>query len=102
MMSKMYSVFDAKLAVFSHPWYALTDAAAIRSFTDAVNDPNSPRPEWGKHPEDFSLFYIGDFYDDTGHVEAATPVSLVTASAIAEVMVEKFLNGVNKKEPARK
>lgn len=82
MVLKVFSVFDAKLASFGRPWYELTEASAIRVFTDAVNDDSNQNNQWFKHPEDFSLFHIGEFNDETGNVEPCLPVSLVTASAI--------------------
>lgn len=82
MKLNIYSVFDSKLATFSRPWYELTDAAAIRVFSDAVNDSSNPNNQWFKHPEDFSLFCIGEFVDSSGEVIPKVPESLVTASAI--------------------
>lgn len=83
MMLRVYSVFDAKLASFGRPWYEMTDASAIRVFSDAVNDGSNPANQWHKHPEDFSLFYLGDFTDDDGGIRPQVPpVSLVSASAI--------------------
>lgn len=66
MIVNAYSVFDNKLAVYGRPWYELRDAAAIRIFTDAVNDGSNPNNQWFKHPEDFSLFRIGRFDDEKG------------------------------------
>lgn len=82
MKLKVYSVFDSKLATFGRPWYEMTDAAAIRVFSDAVNDGSNPNNQWYKHPEDFSLYCLGDFEDESGAIDKKLPVSLVTASSI--------------------
>lgn len=60
MIIQAYTVYDAKTEVHMRPWYALTDGEAVRIFSDAVNDPQSP---YYKHPQDFHLFAIGSFDD---------------------------------------
>lgn len=82
MKMNVYSVFDSKLASFGRPWYEMTDASAIRVFQDAVNDSSNPNNQWYKHPEDFSLYSIGEFDDSDGKLVSNLPLSLVTASAI--------------------
>lgn len=85
MKMKMYSVFDSKLAVFSFPRSGLRDAAIIREFSDAVNNVSEPNNQWAKHPEDFSVFYLGEFDDELGTFDSHQPKCLVTASAVKEV-----------------
>lgn len=82
MIMKVFSVFDAKLATFGRPWFQMTDAAALREFSDAVNDGSNPNNQWHTHPEDFSLFVIGEFDDQSGELIPRTPLSLVTASSL--------------------
>lgn len=82
MILKVYSVFDSKLASFGRPWYEMTDASAIRVFSDAVNDGSNPANQWYKHPEDFSLYHVGTFDDESAALEPCLPLSLVTASAV--------------------
>lgn len=99
MLMKMYSVFDAKTATFCQPFYSVSDAAAIRSFSDSVNDGSNPNNQWHKHPEDFSLFLIGEFLDDSASLRPVhPPVSLVTASAIYEHQVPAGNNGSREME----
>lgn len=89
--TKVYSVFDSKAALFGRPFYDQQDASAIRNFADAVNDGSNPSNMWNKHPEDFSLFLIGEFDDESGKLIPCLPQSLVTASALRAVKS----NGVN-------
>lgn len=79
MISHAYSIFDSKAAVFGPPIFFQNSALAIRSFTDYANDPSMMIH---RHPEDFSLFQIGTFDDNTGVLSSITPVSLVTASGV--------------------
>lgn len=60
MIIKAYTVYDSATEAHMRPFFALTDGEAIRSFSDAVNDPQSA---FSKHPADFTLFSIGE-YDD--------------------------------------
>lgn len=82
MITKMFSIFDSKAAVYGTPFFMANSAMAIRAFTDLVNDPNSM---CAKHPEDFSLFYIGEFDDAVAGVVTSNPLNLVTASSLKRV-----------------
>jgi len=63
MVLKMFSIFDEKASVFSQPFYSAHNGTALRSFSDLVNEPNN---NVSKHPEDFKLYYLGDFDDNSG------------------------------------
>lgn len=104
MILRVYSVFDSKLAAFGRPWYELKDASAIRVFTDAVNDGSNVNNQWHKHPEDFSLYYLGEFDDGLGELIPSRPLILVTAAAVFDFKSSAQMdffdkNGVSK-EPA--
>lgn len=80
MILRVFSVFDAKLAAYNVPFFARTEADAIRSFGDLVVD---PRSRVAQHKEDYSLYCVGTFDDDTGLLVPTSPVCLMTASSIA-------------------
>lgn len=65
MIAKVYSCYDTKAQVYHLPFFAMTDGAAIRQFSDWVNDATNP---YGKHPADYNLFYIGLFDDGLGMI----------------------------------
>ncbi len=60
MIINAYTVYDSATEAHMRPFFAQTDGEAIRSFQDAVNDPQSA---FYKHPADFTLFAIGSFDD---------------------------------------
>lgn len=64
-MSKMlyFSVYDSKAECFKNPFPMRTKNEAIRAFSDVSNDQQT---EIGKHPEDFTLFYLGSYDELTG------------------------------------
>ena len=63
MLMKAFSVRDAKTEAFMQPFFCVTKGIALRSFGDEVQRSGS---EFAKHPEDYSLFYVGDFDDALG------------------------------------
>lgn len=85
-MKKVYSVLDTKMGVFGNPIVEVREEAVIRGFSDAVNDPN-PNNMWNKHPEDFALYYVGDFDPEVGCLIPAEKLRCVlTASAVKSVL----------------
>lgn len=88
MKARIYSVFDAKMAVFSQLHIALTDAAAIRQFSDVINNKHEQN-HFARHPEDYSLYFIGEMDDDSGELIASLPKSLITASALLAINEDK-------------
>lgn len=71
MIKKMFCVFDTQSKVFATPFYQATVGEAVRAFGDAVNDPQMGSLH--KHPEDFLLFEVGTFDDNSGLLEATIP-----------------------------
>lgn len=70
MLHNIYSVKDTKAEAFLPPWYAPTNASAIRSFSTAVNDSTH---DFAKYPSDFVLYQLGSFDDNTGVITAMEP-----------------------------
>lgn len=81
MKLKVFSVFDSKAAFFGTPFFEQREASAIRGFQDAVNS-NDPANGFARHPEDYSLFLLAEFDNDTGQFDLVKPQNLVTASAL--------------------
>ena len=65
MNKKIYSIYDVKAEFYSTPWYSDNDETAQREFTRVVQDPQSAINAF---PSDYSLFFIGEFYSDTGSI----------------------------------
>ncbi len=60
MISTVFVVFDAAAQAYIQPFFMATRGQAIRSFTDAANDPTHA---FCQHPKDYTLFTLGQ-YDD--------------------------------------
>ena len=65
MMMKIFSVRDSAVEAFLQPFFSPTRGAAIRSVSDAVND---PKHEFSKHAQYFALYELGSFDDSSGVV----------------------------------
>jgi len=70
MKHGIYVVHDAKAEAYMTPFFMGNDATAIRGFSDAVNNPETP---FGKHTSDYTLFCIGEYSDQSGTIEPITP-----------------------------
>lgn len=57
------------------------DAPAIRSFHDALSEPNSPM---GKHPADYVLVDLGEINLDTGLIVGVEPIIIATGASWLE------------------
>lgn len=57
----MFAVKDRAIEAFMTPWFAQSTGQAIRSFTDEINNPESPM---SKHADDYDLYHIGTWTDN--------------------------------------
>lgn len=74
MKFKIFSIYDSKAQQFNTPIFLAQEGQAIRAFDDLCNNKDS---EVSKHPEDYTIFAIGEFDDDNGLVTPlTTPKSL--------------------------
>lgn len=63
MFHNVFSVYDNKAKAYLPPFIMHNDAMAVRVFGDCVN---SEDHQFGKHPDDYTLFRIGVFDDVKG------------------------------------
>lgn len=67
MILKCFAVFDVKAGAFLPPFFLPETPVAVRVFGDCVND---SQHQFGKHPEDYSLFLLGEFDCRVGSFKA--------------------------------
>lgn len=70
MKKVVCSVYDVKAVCYSNPFYAPNTAVAVRDFQAAAVDPQSGI---SRNPEDYSLFLLATYDDETGAFENHTP-----------------------------
>jgi len=77
MKTNMYVLFDSASKLYSKPMFLHNDAMAIRVATDMLNNPS----DVSRHPEQFSIFFIGTYDDITAETSMAD-VYLVTKLSV--------------------
>lgn len=77
----MYSIRDSKSEIFNAPFYKSTHGEAERDFTKLVNDDKSMLSQF---PEDFDLYYLGVYDDNTGKIMARDTPEHVTKAALVK------------------
>lgn len=77
MILKAFSIRDAKAQIFHPPWYKTTHGEAERDFRTTVND---SKTTLNQYPEDFDLYYIGEYDDNSGKFQSLdTPQHVLKA-----------------------
>lgn len=82
MNVRAYSIYDRKALLYTAPFYQVNDSAAIRALVDAVSDPSSA---YGRHPEDYVLYYVGWFDDNSGLFTTEALVHVIDANACVQL-----------------
>lgn len=102
MLIKCYAVLDSKIADFHLAIFDIKNEGAIRQFADAVNNKET---KWNRHPEDYSLWFVGEFDTEKGTLMGGLPVNLVNAVAVMILgatpqmeLFENFKTGIGQKK----
>lgn len=73
MILQIFSVYDSAVQAYFRPFFFTKQQEAVRAFADLSND---PKTHVHNHPQDFSLFVIGEFDDATGEVKPVQAICL--------------------------
>ena len=83
----VFSVRDQKANGFLQPFYLPNESVAYRAMYDCLSDPEH---QFTKHPEDYSLYHLGEFDFETGKFTTHdTPEHIVSLA----VLYSKTLSG---------
>jgi len=78
MQQKIYSIRDSKGEVYNQPFFQKTHGEAERNFHTLVNDEKSMV---SKYVDDFDLYYLGTYCDQTGRLTSLdTPQHILKAA----------------------
>lgn len=72
MKLQVYCIHDSAADTYQTPYFARARGEALRIFTDLANDPGHPV---GAHPDDYTLFYIGQYEQGTAEMIPTVPES---------------------------
>ena len=64
-IKNIYAIYDQKAKAYTPPFVHATDGLAVREFQDAIKSGRTPMSEY---PEDFRLFRLGHYDDETGQI----------------------------------
>ncbi|AJK28300.1 putative nonstructural protein [Eel River basin pequenovirus] len=94
MIQYIFTVFDSAAKAFLEPFFAPTTESALRSFRQVVNKEGH---QFNQFPEDYTIFLIGTFDQQTGIITPENPTSLGVAITFIEgrpvVQPDAFTNG---------
>lgn len=76
MNVNFYSIYDKCAGAYIIPFVLQNDLIAIRTFGDCVNLKDHA---FNKHPEDYSLYHVAQFDDNTGHIDTLPEPRLIAS-----------------------
>lgn len=76
MIMQIFSVLDKAASAFLPPFYSRTKGEALRSFGDALTD---EKHAFTTHPDDYVLYRLGEFDDNSGIMACGEPERIVSA-----------------------
>lgn len=79
MIVRYYAVKDLAQNAFGNLMLMPSHGVAIRSFSDEVNR-KAEENQMYQHPGDFELWFIGEFNNETGHMETERGERLARAA----------------------
>lgn len=85
MRTKMFTMYDKKMAVYQQPVLSTNRLTCMRMITDGLQ--RNPDSVMTRHPEDYQLYEIGEFFDDTGLINAEKNLSFVCE--LVELLAEE-------------
>lgn len=91
MVLKVYAIQDVKAGHYATPFFMASNGLAIRAFSDLVKDQQSTL---SRHPDDFKLFLIGEYDDNSGELISTKPEFLANASEFIYVAKSNANGGV--------
>ncbi len=86
MKMVMVSIKDTAADAFGRPAFVASEGVAVRQFQDEVNR-SSDDNQLYKHPDDFHLYYLGLFDDNSGKIELLETPKLIARAK--EVMIRE-------------
>lgn len=81
MILSVFTILDSKIGSYMNPFYAKNKGQALRDFIDLMKDSQSVI---SKHPEDYSLYEIGSFDQDSACLKPFKVLEFVADSTFLE------------------
>ena len=85
MISKVYAMYDVKANFYHPPIVLANDEVLKRAIISQYKDSDN---QVSQFPEDFKIYCIGDYDDNSGVIKPLSPIRHVTTVAELIVMVD--------------
>lgn len=63
MKKQVFAIYDTAVGAYLQPFFMRSPNEAIRSFRESANMDDHP---FNKNPEDYTLFHLGEYDEETG------------------------------------
>lgn len=83
MKLHLVAIRDIKVGAYQQPACVAAIGGAERAFSDAVNN-QERNTDISRHPEDFELYILGTFDDETGRIETKEQPQFVMGGSNAQ------------------
>lgn len=97
MQLELFTVLDVKAKVYLPPFTFRSRAEAVRAFSESAHD---PKHMFGKHPEDFILFAVGTYDDNSGLPTALNAPEHILSALVVTATEPIKKNAAADREPA--
>lgn len=77
---KVYAIYDRAVEAYGQPFFVKSQGQAVRSFKDECENKES---QFNKHPNDYDLYHIGEYNEETGELQAKMPERVARATDYA-------------------
>lgn len=82
MKIRLYSIHDRLLKAFLSPFAARADVEAVRQLRATMQDPQMAKTGLVTTPQDYDLYYVATFDDETGVMQSDRPELVLPLSKI--------------------
>jgi hypothetical protein len=82
MKLQIFAVYDSKAEAYLSPFFMQSKGQAIRAFGNSASDAST---DLGRHPEDFTLFHLGEYDDQNASFSlVSSPISIGLALELVD------------------
>lgn len=94
MKINLYAIYDSASGVYDGPHKGQSDGAILRQFGDMCNNPEH---DIGRHPADFTLFFVGTWNDGTGEMVDKTTKKIANGIELVKKVhsIEEYRTGAD-------
>lgn len=82
MKLRVYATHDASIDAFHQPFFARTDVECHRMFVESLR--RDQKSNLFLYPEDFSVYVVGEFDDETGRVIGCDPLCVINGAQMRQ------------------